>query len=65
MAEGYRQAMRKTGFGNEIIELEIEKTSKITKSQFARESTSARQKLLDGIREAENNGVFAGFKKQP
>ncbi len=56
LAAAYREAMQKSGFGSEIIELDIEQTSKMAKMQFERESGAARQKLLSGIQKAENEG---------
>ncbi len=58
LATAYRDAMQKTGFGNEIIELDIEQTSKIAKLQFQRETSAARKHLLDGIQEAEDKGIL-------
>jgi hypothetical protein len=64
LAQGYRQAMQKLGFGNDIVELEIDKTSKLAKYQFQKETTAARQKLFDGIKDAENNGALKKIKGQ-
>lgn len=63
LAQAYREAMQKSGFGSEIIELDIEQTSKMAKMQFERETGAARQKLLSGIQEAESSGVLRQLKK--
>jgi hypothetical protein len=64
LATAYRDAMQKTGFGNEIVELDIEQTKKIAKNQFQRETGAARQKLLEGIQEAENKGALQTIKNK-
>ena len=62
LAKAYREAMQKTGFGNEIVELDIEQTSKMAKMQFQRDTSAAIKHLLEGIQEAESKGKLLEIK---